>query len=303
MKRFRRCCKEETALANAVCETIEALMRGETPENYHPCEDTQLAKVQTRLMQYHTFVRESGQRNKEDRETLQELLSDISHQVKTPLANIRMFMNILQEHELPEQKRREFLATMDAQVEKLDFLMQCFIKMSRLESGTFAMNMEERSLYETVAQALNTVFARAELKNIRIEVQCDTDLMAYHDIRWTAEALGNILDNAVKYTPDGGQIRIRVLPWQFYARIEIEDTGPGIREEHYHDVFKRFYRAQETAKEEGVGLGLYLARCIITRQKGYISVRSQVGKGTVFSVCLPSHDAGGNLRRDQEVQF
>ena len=103
-----------------------------------------------------------------------------------------------------------------------------------------------------------------------------------------AEALGNILDNAVKYTPEGGSVSVSVRPWQFYTRIDITDTGIGIPEEHYHDVFQRFYRGEEAAAMEGVGLGLYLANGIITRQKGYISVASKAGKGTTFSVYLLS---------------
>lgn len=107
-----------------------------------------------------------------------------------------------------------------------------------------------------------------------------------HDQKWTAEAIANILDNAVKYTPAGGKISITVRPWQFYTRIDISDTGIGIKKEHYHDLFQRFYRAEEVAAEEGVGLGLYLANGIVTRQKGYISVKSKIGEGTTFSVYL-----------------
>ena len=103
-----------------------------------------------------------------------------------------------------------------------------------------------------------------------------------------AEALGNILDNAVKYTPAGGSVSVTVRPWQFYTRVDITDSGIGIKKEHYNDVFQRFYRAEEAAVQEGVGLGLYLANGIITRQKGYISVSSKVGKGTTFSVYLLS---------------
>ena len=109
-----------------------------------------------------------------------------------------------------------------------------------------------------------------------------------HDPKWTAEALGNILDNGVKYTPDGGSISVSVRPWQFYTRIDISDTGMGIPAEHYNDVFQRFYRTQEAASQEGVGLGLYLANGIIMRQKGYISVKSNYGEGTTFSVYLLS---------------
>lgn len=119
-----------------------------------------------------------------------------------------------------------------------------------------------------------------------MEVECDSRVTVKHDRKWTAEALGNILDNAVKYTPENGAVGVRVRPWHFYTRIDISDTGIGIAAEHYHDVFKRFYRAREVASMEGVGLGLSLARSIITRQKGYISVKSEVGKGTVFSVFL-----------------
>ena len=197
-----------------------------------------------------------------------------------------MFTNILQQHSLTEEKRTEFLDTMTAQINKLDFQMQSLIKMSRLETGTFTLHMEENSLYNTIARAVNSIWAKADQKQIRIDVECDSHAAVKHDTRWTAEALDNILDNAVKYTPEGGSISIRVRPWQFYTRIDITDTGIGIAAAHYNDVFQRFYRAQEVSAEEGVGLGLYLARGIITRQKGYISVKSEVGEGTTFSVFL-----------------
>ena len=164
--------------------------------------------------------------------------------------------------------------------------MQSLIRMSRLETGTFVLHPAKTRLNDTIAQAMSAVWMQAEQKNIHFTVVCDPELTACHDQKWTAEALGNLLDNAVKYTPDGGNVTVTVRPWQFYVRIDIADTGIGISSEHYHDVFQRFYRAEEVAAQEGVGLGLYLANGIITRQKGYISVQSAVGKGTVFSVYL-----------------
>lgn len=175
---------------------------------------------------------------------------------------------------------------MSAQVNKLDFLMQSLIKMSRLETGTFSIHMEESRLSDTIAQAVSAVWAKAEVKELQLDVDCDSSIRVRHDSKWTSEALGNILDNSVKYTPSGGSIHIQVRPWQFYTRIDITDTGIGISEEHYNDVFRRFYRAEEAASEEGVGLGLYLARGIITRQHGYISVKSTPGKDPPFpSIC------------------
>lgn len=278
--------KETVDFANNICETVEALLEDRRPDNYHPYEDSMASKVEGKLIQYYDKMREGQKQTVLDKQTIQELVSDISHQVKTPVANIRMFTGILRQHSLSEEKRAEFLETMEGQIHKLDFLMQSLVKMSRLETGTFTLLMEEKSLYDTIAQAVGGVWAKAEHKKIEIDVECGPQVRVKHDTKWTAEALGNILDNAVKYTPGGGHIHVNVRPWQFYTRVDITDSGIGIQEEHYHDIFKRFYRAQEVAAEEGVGLGLYLARGIIARQKGYISVKSKAGQGTTFSVYL-----------------
>ena len=228
--------------ANSFCDTLDALLNGREPKSDRPYEDSQLAKVQGKLLQYHDYV-QAGQRQSEaDKQNIQELVSDISHQVKTPIANIRMFTDLLCQHQPPEEKRAEFLSTLSTQVNKLDFLMQSLIKMSRLETGTFALRMEDASLYDTIAQAVGGVLTAANRKRIQIDVDCASGETLRHDPRWTAEALGNLLDNAVKYTPEGGSIRVRVRPWQFYTRIDITDTGIGVPAEYYHDVFKRFYR-------------------------------------------------------------
>lgn len=280
--------RQVTLFADELCETLDALMSGRQPEAAHPYEDSLTAKVQGKMMQYYDIMNEGRLQSQRDKETIQGLVSDISHQVKTPIANIQMFADILQNRQLTEEKRGEFLKTMNGQIHKLDFLMQSLIKMSRLETGTFVLHEEDAPLSNTIAQAVNNVWAKAERKGITISADCDGAITARHDPKWTAEAIGNILDNAVKYTPEGGSVSISVRPWQFYTRIDIADTGIGIPKEHYNDVFLRFYRAQEVAAQEGVGLGLYLANGIISRQKGYISVKSRVGEGTVFSVYLLS---------------
>ena len=280
--------RQVSLFADDLCETLDALMSGRTVEGYQPYEDSLTAKVQGKLMQYFDIMNEGKRQSQRDKETIQSLVSDISHQVKTPIANIKMFTGILRSHDLPPEKRAEFLATMDGQIDKLDFLMQSLIKMSRLETGTFTLHVEEARLSDTIAQAMSTVWAKAEAKEIDLSAECDPAITVQHDPKWTAEAIGNILDNAVKYTPSGGKVAVTVRPWQFYTRVDITDTGIGIAEEHYNDVFQRFYRAQEAAGQEGVGLGLYLANGIITRQKGYISVKSKVGEGTTFSVYLLS---------------
>ena len=274
--------------SNDVCETVDTLMEGRELQNFSPYEETAFSKVQEKLLQYYEKMKEERQQSIQDKQTIQELVSDISHQVKTPTANIQMITGILREHELPREKQSEFLNLMAVQINKLDFLMQSLIKMSRLETGTFVLYPEEAGLSNTIARAMSTVLAKAEKKHIQLSADCDSKLTVKHDPKWTAEAIGNILDNAVKYTPEGGTISVSVRPWQFYTRIDISDTGIGIEEENYNAIFQRFYRAEEVAAEEGVGLGLYLARGIMTRQNGYITVKSKKGEGSTFSVFLLS---------------
>ena len=280
--------RQVSLFADDLCETLDALLSGRQPENYQPYEDSLTAKVQGKLMQYFDIMSEGKRQSQQDKQVIQSLVSDISHQVKTPIANIKMFTNILQQHQLPPEKQAEFLRTMEGQIDKLDFLMQSLIKMSRLETGTFVLHPQEGRLADTIALAMSAVWAKAEAKEISLSADCDGSICVQHDPKWTAEALGNILDNAIKYTPSGGSVTVSVRPWQFYTRVDIADTGIGIAEEHYNDIFQRFYRDPQVASQEGVGLGLYLANGIITRQKGYISVKSKVGKGTTFSVYLLS---------------
>lgn len=280
--------RQVTGFADELCQALDELIAGRKPENYCPYEDSLVSKVEGKLLQYNQIMNETKEQNQSDKRMLQEIVSDISHQVKTPVANVKMFTGILQQHELTQEKRAEFLHTMEVQINKLDFLMQSLIKMSRLETGTFVINMKETEIFDTIAQAVSGVWTKAEQKDIQMDVDCDSTILVKHDPKWTAEALMNILDNAVKYTPSGGSVHVAVRPWQIYTRIDISDTGIGIEEGHYNDIFQRFYRAQEVAAEEGVGLGLYLAQGIVNRQNGYISVKSGMGEGTTFSVYLLS---------------
>ena len=165
--------RQVSLFADDLCETLDALMSGRTVEGYQPYEDSLTAKVQGKLMQYFDIMSEGKRQSQRDKETIQSLVSDISHQVKTPIANLKMFTGILQNHALTPEQRTEFLGTMEGQINKLDFLMQSLIKMSRLETGTFILHVEEARLSDTIAQAMSTVWARAEAKQIELSAECD----------------------------------------------------------------------------------------------------------------------------------
>ena len=243
-------------------------------------------KLSVVLGRLYEVMQENKNSIAKERTDLQELISDISHQVKTPIANLKMINNTLLENEVPPQKQKEFLTAQASQLDKLDFLMQAMIKTSRLETGVISLEQKQQPVYDTLAAALGGILLNAEKKQIDVQVECPEHLDARHDRKWTSEALFNILDNAVKYTPAGGQIRVSVEGWEMYVKIDIADTGIGISEQHQGTIFKRFYREDVVHDVDGIGIGLYLAREIVTLQGGYIRVASEVGKGSTFSVFL-----------------
>lgn len=268
-------------------DCLDAVIAGKKEIDFQENEETLTGKIQMKMRRLYEVMELKSEENIRQKELLESMISDISHQVKTPIASIRMYHNLLKRKELTGEKREEFLAASEHQVDKLEFFMQSMIQMSRLEAGIIKVQPEEHSVYELIARAVCDVALKAEEKNIDIDVSCAEDLHAYFDSRWTAEAIFNILDNGVKYTGNGGKITISAGKTDFYVRIKIKDNGRGIDEARLPDIFKRFYREPESADVEGVGIGLYLAREIVMKQKGFIDVRARKGVGTEVSVNLP----------------
>ncbi len=271
--------------SDSLCRTMDDMLDGAAPPPQIHEEENLFYKINHRLLRLYEVMRENRERVAKDRADLQELISDISHQVKTPIANLQMVNATLLEQSVPEEKQREFLQASSGQLDKLDFLMQAMIKTSRLETGVISLDRKIQPLYDTLAAALGGILLNAEKKNIHVSVDCPPDLALAHDRKWTGEALFNILDNAVKYTPEGGTIRVTVQSWELYVKIDIADSGKGIAENRQGMIFKRFYREEEVHDVDGIGL--YLVREIVTMQGGYIKVSSAVGYGSVFSIFLP----------------
>ena len=252
-------------------------------------KDDLWGKIYERLVRLsHLYVHKNLEIS-EEKDKLKEFVSDISHQTKTPIANIKLYLEMM-EDETDSNRKQEYLKKMNGQVDKLDFLLQSMVKMSRLETGTIKIQKQNTPLADTLAMAISNVVIKAEKKKIKIDVQYDEQLEINHDKKWTAEAIFNILDNAVKYTEEGGTIHIVVCRQELFTKISIEDTGKGIALERQAAVFTRFYREPEVHDKEGIGIGLYLARKILTLQNGYIEVQSQVGQGSTFLIYLPNRD-------------
>ena len=270
-----------------LCQTMDNMISGgEAPERAAD-RDTIFARISHRLSQLYRIMQENRRKVDEERQELQMLVSDISHQVKTPVSNLKMVTDTLLAKPVTEQERRDFLQGVRSQTDKLEFLFQALVKTSRLETGAIRLEKKDGLLIDTLAQAMSGIVYGAEKKGIAVSVQCPEDLRVSHDSKWTAEALFNLLDNAVKYTPAGGQISVSVEQWEMYVKLDVADTGKGIPESRQAAIFRRFYREEEVHDQPGVGIGLYLAREIVTRQGGYIKVASEVGRGSTFSVFLP----------------
>lgn len=279
--------KKLASFTDNLCRTLDDMMDSTARPQMDYEAETLLARISHRLERLYNVMQKNKFAIAKEKEELQSLLSDISHQTKTPIANLKMLNETLLTRPISEDQRKEFLQATGSQLEKLDFLIHAMVKTSRLETGVITLEKKEAPIADTVVMAINGVLALMEKKQITLQVECQEDLVVSHDSRWTSEALFNLLDNAVKYTPVGGSIQVTVQNWEMHLKIDVKDSGRGIPESEQATIFKRFYREETVHEVEGIGIGLYLAREIITMQGGYITVASEVGKGSTFSIFLP----------------
>ena len=264
---------------------IEALVEQQERQIFSEAEDTLTARLQHQLLKLRNILTAQNQMLAQEKEQIKTLISDISHQIKTPIAAANTFAELLDDGELSAEERTEYITTLQMSLGKLTFLTNSLIKMSRLESGIISLKPEKNSLNEIVLQAVKTVYAKAKEKGILITFECDQAFEAVLDFNWTAEAISNVIDNAVKYTPQGGFVRLQITEYPSFLRLDISDNGVGIPEEEQAKIFGRFYRGKQSVGTDGVGIGLYLTREIINKQNGYMKVSSDEN-GSTFSMFL-----------------
>ena len=224
---------------------------------------------------------------KAEKDKIKALIADISHQTKTPIANLLLYSELLLEEELPQQIEGN-VSAIHEQTQKLKFLIESLVKLSRLENGILQLVPRMEKLQPMLERAVWELKQKAEEKGLQISLH-NTDVEAYFDPKWTGEAIGNVIDNAIKYT-EHGEICVSAISYEMFVRIDIADTGCGIREEELPKIFMRFYRSELVKDEEGVGIGLYLTREILQEQGGYIKVSSVYGQGSKFSIYLPKNN-------------
>lgn len=281
---------------------IDAAVDGVFSE--HEFSEEQLSKVEAKLYRYLSEQDVQKRQMEAERKNMKQLVADISHQTQTALANILMYTQLLAESENLVESERKMAEKTAEQSEKLSFLISSLVKTSRLETGMISLYPRRDNVLSLLAEVYESFAAKAaanhrylildtgENQSEQTEEHTEGNaIFAYFDRKWTAEAIGNLVDNAIKYTEDGGSIRLSVTEYELFVRIDIRDNGIGIAEKEQAQVFGRFYRSQSVTDRQGVGIGLYLAREIITKEGGYIKLSSKEGEGSLFSVFLPRTEA------------
>lgn len=247
--------------------------------------EEKMSRIETKMFRYLVLQERSRDRLSMEKDTIKSLVSDISHQTKTPIANILLYTQLLMEEGKKDEGVMAILDQIEGQTQKLNFLISALVKLSRLENGIVSLKPVPSSI--CVLQTDMEYEKAAARKKINLTWKEFPDITAVFDTKWTREALANILDNAIKYTPRGGRITVSATEYEMFVRIDIRDTGIGLTETETAQIFTRFYRSPRVSEENGVGIGLYLSREILSRQSGYIKVSSELDKGSLFSVFLP----------------
>ncbi|QUO31357.1 HAMP domain-containing histidine kinase [Faecalicatena sp. Marseille-Q4148] len=290
---------------NYVIEDIERTLNALKDGSYNPSESEfrnlagsechlSIARLETLIDSLYSSISVVKEKAENDKRETKDVVTDISHQLKTPLAAIKSTYELMENGKLSSDERKELETLMGFQIAALEKLILSLVNISRLESGMIDIKLTEGNLFDSVLEAVNSIWLKADEKNISIDFDdCGEDKLPtiMCDKKWLSEAFVNILDNAIKYSDENMNISIHIMKLNAMVRIEFKDQGSGISDEEKHSIFKRFYRGNNSSSVEGSGVGLYLARRIISEHNGTIMVKDNVvdgkKKGSIFVVHLP----------------
>lgn len=262
---------------------LEELTNGKRPLDIRNNEEGELSILKNQLYKLTVALFEQNYKMEEDKLFLSNTISDISHQLKTPLTSMSIMLDLLEADHLPKEKRQAFIKNINSQLNRLDWLTASLLKMAKLDADTIIFKKESANVKLLLEKALNPIKMLMELKQINLNIEVTDEAVLVCDYYWTSEALTNILKNAVEYTPEGKSIAIKFISNPIFKGISIEDQGKGMEPEELKNVFKRFYRG-ENAGNDNVGIGLALAHSIIKKQNGDIALTSEKGVGSIFTI-------------------
>lgn len=265
---------------------MDKMMSREAVPAYGHIDDTYISQIYHQLNRLYDVLQMQQSSIEREKSKVQSFVSDISHQLKTPLTNLHLLQEALKQPGISPREYQDYLEKQGKQIDKIDFLIRELLKTSQLENGLIQIHPRETSISQTILSALEGILVPAEKKEIEVYYDNTTDYIVQHDPKWTSEALFNVMENAIKYTPQNGKLTILLNRTEKYIKISIKDTGIGIPPADLSNIFIRFWRG-DTNILEGNGIGLYLCKQIITLQHGYILVNSTINSGSEFEIFLP----------------
>ncbi|GAA0181523.1 HAMP domain-containing sensor histidine kinase [Clostridium sediminicola] len=243
-----------------------------------------ISKLASSFNSMKDIIRSNIDNLKSEKNFLVNLLSDISHQLKTPLSSMIVYNDILLNKELSDEQRKSFLRNNEIQLYRMDSLIKSLLKLAKLDAKAIELNKSNLSLNDTIQESIDALVGKANDKNIDIEFIENKEIYMCHDKLWLEEALINVLKNSIEHTDQSGKATIEMIQNPLYTRIIIEDTGEGIKEEDLPNIFKRFYKSKTSKKNDSVGIGLALAKSIVEAHGGIIEVQSKINVGTKFFI-------------------
>lgn len=265
-----------------IAKRIERINLGDYSLQIDENSEDELSLLDNQIYRTTVKFREQAENSNKDKENLQKSLSDISHQLKTPLTSIIVMVeNILDDDDMPLEIRREFLNDIKHNTNTISFLVQSLLKLSKLDAEAVKFRYEQVEVKSIVDQCIKNTAVMAEILGVRLETDCN-DIILDCDRKWLCEAVTNIIKNCIEHSQNGN-IKITADQNKLYTKISIKDNGSGITKEDLPHIFERFYKGKNSS-DDSVGIGLSLAKTIIEKQGGYISVSSELNKGSEFVI-------------------
>lgn len=268
-------------------DAIRSFMEGDVRTRLDAQEEGRLSQLFTSINEMATSLTAHIDNEKRGREFLKDTISDISHQLKTPLAALKMYNEIIHNEQSGNDVVDQFVSKSERELNRMEVLIQNLLKLARLDTGSIILEKGNHNVRNFLEDAIKRFGTRTELEGKMIRVDCDASTIMKFDEEWLSEAVSNIIKNALDHTDSGSEIMIGCEETPVLTEIEIHDNGTGIHPEDIHSIFKRFYRSRFSKDKQGIGIGLTLSKAIVERHGGSITVESNLGKGTTFRLAFP----------------
>lgn len=267
-----------------ITKYIEEINRKNYKLNIDDNTEDELSILKNEIYKTTIMLNEQAENSIKDKLMLKESLSDISHQLKTPLTSITIMLdNILDNSDMDKETRNDFIKNIRREINNINFLVQSLLKLSRLDTNTIKFINKDVKVIDIINETVKNVSMICDLKNIHINIDGDSNICINCDIKWQIEALTNILKNSIEYSKESSEVKIKYKKNKMYCQIEIIDTGSGIDMKDMPHIFERFYKGKNSSKDS-IGIGLALSKTIIEKDNGTVSVESKKDKGTVFII-------------------